>query len=68
MSGSELIESSCDEENADQTWYPSESVVEKWRQVKEKRNGHRESFKQGHCLFSISFTGNFAIANWHGKY
>ena len=31
MSDSELIESKCDGENEEQTWYPSESVVEEWK-------------------------------------
>ena len=38
MSDSEFIESGCDEENEDQTWYPSESVVAEWKQVKDKTN------------------------------
>ena len=50
MSDSEVIESSCDEENEDRTWYPSESVVAEWKQEKEKRSEHRESLKQGQCL------------------
>ena len=50
LSDSELIESSCDEENEDQTWYPSETAVEEWMQGKEKENEHKESLKQGHSL------------------
>ena len=50
MSESEFIEGSCDEENEDQTWYPSESAIEEWKQLKERRNEHEESLKQGHCL------------------
>ena len=50
MSDSELIDSSCDEENEDQTCYPSESAVEEWTQGKEKKSEHQESLKQGHCL------------------
>ena len=62
ISDSEFIESNCDEENEDQTFYPSESVVEEWKQTKEKRTDYKESLKQGHCLFIISFTKNFSIA------
>ena len=50
MSDSEFIESSCDEENEDQTWYPSESAIGEWKQGKERRNEHEDSLKQGHCL------------------
>ena len=50
MSDSEFIESNCDEENDDQTSYPSESAIGEWRQGKEKRNEVKESLKQGHCL------------------
>ena len=50
MSDCEFIESSCDEENEDRTWYSSESVVENWKQVEEKRNEYKESLSQGHCL------------------
>ena len=50
MSDSEFIESSCDEENEDQTSYPSESAIEEGKQVKEKRNEYDKSLKQGHCL------------------
>ena len=53
LSDSELIESSCDEENEDQTWYPSETAVEEWMQGKEKENEHKESLKQGHCLSQL---------------
>ena len=47
MSDIEVIESSCDEENEDWTWYPSESVLEEWKQGKEKRNHYKELVKQG---------------------
>ena len=50
MSDSEFIESNCDEENEEQTWYPSESVVEEWKQRKEMKSGCNKSLKQGHCL------------------
>ena len=50
MSESESIESSCDEENEDQTWYPNETAVEEWKQEKDMMNDHKESLKQGHCL------------------
>ena len=50
MSDSEFIESSCDEENEDQTWHPSESDVEEWMQGKEKKIEYNESLKQGHYL------------------
>ena len=50
MSDSEVMESSCEKENEDRTWYPSESVVAEWKQEKEKRSEHRELLKQGHYL------------------
>ena len=50
MSDSEFIEGICDEENEDHTWYPSESAIEDWKQLKERRNEHEDSLKQGHCL------------------
>ena len=51
MSDSEFTESICYEESEDQTWYPSESVVEDWKkQAKGKRNECKESLKQGHYL------------------
>ena len=53
MSDSEFIESSCDEENEDQTWYPSESDVEEWKEEIAKRNEYKESLKQGHYLPQI---------------
>ena len=53
MSDSEFIESSCDEENEDQTLYPSESVVEEWKQRKEMKSGCNKSLKQGHCLLQL---------------
>ena len=53
VSDSELIESSCDEENEDQTWHPSESDVEEWMQGKEKKTEYKESLKQGHYLLQI---------------
>ena len=49
ISDSELIESSCYEENEDQTCYPSESVVEEWKQGKEIKRECNESLEQGHC-------------------
>ena len=59
VSDSSFIESRCDEENEDQTVYPSETIIEDWKQGKEKRNDYKESLKQGNCLFSISFTAKF---------
>jgi len=53
VSDSEFIESSCDEENEDQTWYPSESDVEEWKEEIAKRNEYKESLKQGHYLPQI---------------
>ena len=50
MSDNEFIESGCDEKDEDQPWYPRESSMEEWKQVKEKGNGYKESLKQGHCL------------------
>ena len=49
MSDSEFIESSFDEENEEQNLYPSESVVEEWKQRKEMKSECNESLKQGHC-------------------
>ena len=51
MSDIEVIESNCDEENEDWTWYPSESVLEEWKQGKEKRNHNKELLKQGCCFY-----------------
>ena len=59
MSDSEFIEGDCDEQDEDHTWYPSESVVEEWKQVKEKKNEYKESLKQGHCQFTISYSAKF---------
>ena len=53
MSDSEFIESDCDEKDEDHTWYPSESVIEEWKQVKEKKSEYKESLKQGHCLTQL---------------
>ena len=50
MSDSEFIENSCDKESEEQTWYPSESVIEEWKLGREKRNEVKESLKQGHNL------------------
>ena len=50
MTDSEFIESGCDEKDEDQPWYPSESSMEEWKQVKEKVNECKESLKQGHRL------------------
>ena len=50
MSESEFIENGCDEENEDQTWYPSESAIEDLEQGKAKRNEYKESLKQGHFV------------------
>ena len=50
MSDIEVIESNCDEENKDRTWYPSESVLEEWKQGKERRSEQKQSLKEGHCL------------------
>ena len=55
VSDNDFIESGCDGESEDIIWYPSESIVEEWKQVKEKRNEYKESLKQGNCLFSVSF-------------
>ena len=53
LSYGEFIESGCDEGNEDQTWYPSESVVAEWKQVKEKRNEYNESLEQGNCFSQL---------------
>ena len=50
MSDIDVIESNCDEENEEWTWYPSESVLEEWNQGKDIRNEHKKSLKEGHCL------------------
>ena len=60
ISDSELMESSCDEENEGLAWYPSESAIEEWKQVKEKRNKYRELLKQGHCLLHLGLAKSLA--------
>ena len=50
ISDSEFIESSCDEENEDQTSYPSESAIGEWKQRKEMKSGCNKSLKEGQCL------------------
>ena len=64
LSDSELIESSCDEENDDQTWYPSETTVEEWTQGKEKKNEDKESLKQGHRLPTLVHLGSVLICQF----